>query len=213
MLDINTYLLIFFISCYILIKKSLYIIILIPLFFTIQNLFFIFYNDFYSSLDKNFAFLYLLLIGKLYVLIKGSNKINYYKIILSYIIIPIIFLSLSKIIITKLNYKDISYEIMIITIILISYIDIYNLKFNNFKQTLKNLTINFYGFLITSIILFGLKIYLLMQNIKNPSFYYLFLTIPISLLIIYFYIKDLQLVIKSLKEISNDSDKDMKNLI
>ena len=135
---------------------------------------------------------------------KKLNIIIYTLFLILTLLLILLFDGISK------YLKDFSLSFVFI---IISYIDIYNLKFNNFKQTLKNLTINFYGFLITSIILFGLKIYLLMQNIKNPSFYYLFLTIPISLLIIYFYIKDLQPVIKSLKEISNDSDKNMENLI
>jgi hypothetical protein len=79
------------------------------------------------------------------------------------------------------------------------YIDVYSFKFNSIKETLKNLSINFYGFLITTSLLFVFKFYLLLSDIKTPSFYYLFLTIPISGAVVYFYTKDLAPILKEAK--------------
>ncbi len=87
---------------------------------------------------------------------------------------------------------------------------VYSFKYDNFKQTLHSLTINFYGFIITTSLLFGFKVHLLVENIKNPSLHYLFLTVPISLLIIYFYTKDLAPILKELKEINKSHDKNME---
>ena len=66
------------------------------------------------------------------------------------------------------------------------------LKFKKLTTTFKNLKPSFYLFILSTASLFGFKYYLLVNNIKQPSFWYLFLTIPISGLVIYFYVKDLK---------------------
>jgi len=89
--------------------------------------------------------------------------------------------------------------------VILIYIEILNLKYKNIKQTFQNLNKNFYIFILLTLFLFILKFYMFFNNtvsstaqlIKIPSFYFLFLIIPISVLIIYFYTKDLEPIIKT----------------
>ena len=162
-----------------------------------------------STIDISISAIYLLFILNLNF--KVNNKI--FKTIYIYSFISLLILFVLHAINVNLFFKESIADMLVglegifaFLFIISFYFEVYNLKYNNLKQTLKNLTINFYGFLILTISLFGFKYYLLLNNITKPSFYFLFLTIPISGLIIYFYTKDLQPVITEIKRINNNSD-------
>ena len=172
-------------------------------YFVIQVNLSIFY-ELYISLKIGLisGILYLILIFQLEI------KIGIKKFLRNNIVYILIYI-LMTMIITEVNIQ-LLYELPMFLIVIFFYIRTYNLKFNNLKQTMSNLTINSYGFLVTTTILFGFKIYLSVQNITTPDLYYLFLTIPVSLLIIYFYIKDLTPIIKDLKKVNQVSKNSQK---
>ena len=148
------------------------------------------FSEFYikNNLCIVFSIIYLLFFFNNIQLFKKSN------ILLIYISYFSTFFILSTLIIVSRNnlFSSIFTETLPFFLIIINYIDLTNSKFNKLTTTFKNLKPSFYLFILFTASLFGFKYYLLVNSIKQPSFWYLFLTIPISGLVIYFYVKDLK---------------------
>jgi hypothetical protein len=141
------------------------------------------------------AIFYLFLIFQFKIFI--NKKVKYSTFVIYFFIA--IFLSILLFEFSEINNNNLLNDFPSFIFVIIFYLEVLRYKFNSIKETLKNLSINFYGFLITTSLLFGFKFYLLLSDIETPSFYYLFLTIPISGAVVYFYTKDLAPILKEAK--------------